>query len=330
MKVLVAVGNYPQWSETYVTTEIDFFVRSGIEVEVWAPNLTTPGAPAQVKVHRGRVGDAARKFSPDVIHCHYLHFARTVDAEIRGLGTPMTVRAHSFDFNVAMADQVAAIARVAQIYVFPHLARLCRSAKVVPLPVAYNSEVYSGPQNKDPRLVLRLSAAKLDKGLETFFSAAKLCPEHQFVLGVCDVSENRLYFDTIQAMNGTLAGGRVRLLRNVPWDEARALTRRAGIYLGTSDSHGHPFGMPISVAESLATGSYVLLRKDIPAAVEYLGGSGGLYDGPEQAAELIRNSTSWDEATWTAVRELAIRRAAVFADWNVLPPVIEDWRAILA
>lgn len=196
--------------------------------------------------------------------------------------------------------------------------------------MAYNSEIYSGPQEKDRKLVLRLSAAKHGKGLKTFFEVSKLCPDHTFVLGVADVSAERRYFEALEELNRSIAGRRVQLLHNVPWDRARALTRKAAIYLGTSDSHGHAFGMPISVAESLATGGYVMLRKDEPAAAEYLGNAGTLYESAAHAAELIQNSTSWDDETWASVHAVAINRAAGFADWSVLSRVIDDWKAMLA
>jgi len=132
----------------------------------------------------------------------------------------------------------------------------------------------------------------------------------------------------LKEMNASINGNRVRLMRNVPWEEAMQLTRQAGIYLGTSDPSGHPFGMPVSIAESLATGSYCLLRKDVPASAEYLGAAGALYGSPEEASAIIRNSVSWTDVLWGAFSGLAVKQATNYADHAVLPRLLEDWKAI--
>lgn len=326
MKLLLAAANYPQLSETYITTEIDFFLRSGLAVEVWSPAVTSPGATEQVRVHRGTLREAVHLFRPDVVHCHYVHFAPGVDAGLSGTDLPLTVRGHSFDFSIERAEKAAAIPRVRKVYLFPHLARRCRSEKIVPLPVAYNTAVYGKTPGKNRKLVLRFAAAKADKGLRDFLLASKHCPDHSFMLGVADVADSPAFFHKLKAMNETV-GGRSKLLHNVIWDRARELTRSAGIYLGTSDPTGHPFGMPVSIAESLATGSLVLLRRDVEASKEYLGEAGMLYGSPEEAAEIIRKSLSWDDARWKAVEDAACERAAAFADLAVLPRMMDDWRS---
>jgi len=189
VRILLTVGNYPQLSETYVDAEIAFFLRSGLQVEVWSPTITTPGMVEQVKVHRGRLADAVKAFSPSVIHCHYIHFAPMVDSWLSGLHVPMTVRGHSFDFNVEVAEKTAALGRVKKVYLFPHLARRCKSKKIVPLPVAYDSTIYQPYHDKDRKLVLRLGAGKADKGLADFMKIAAGAPEHSFVLGVADSAD---------------------------------------------------------------------------------------------------------------------------------------------
>lgn len=328
MKVLLAAYNYPQLSETYISAEIDFFLRSGIEIEVWAPVSNPMGAIEQVKVHRRTLKEAVDTFHPDVVHCHYLHFAPSINSALSGTKIPLTVRGHSFDFSVERAESAAALDHVGKVYLFPHLARLCRSNKIVPLPVAYNSKVYRAFPEKDKKLVLRLVAGKQDKGLRDFCAVSRLCPDHTFTLGISDLSDGSNYSEKMKAINKSV-GGRVELIRNIPWSKAQDLTKLAGIYLGTSDPSGHAFGMPISIAESLSTGSLVFLRRDVPAAHEYLGDAGLYYSSPEEAAELIRSTLAWSDEAWKGVQKAALERAQMFTDEVVLSKIISDWKALM-
>jgi hypothetical protein len=106
---------------------------------------------------------------------------------------------------------------------------------------------------------------------------------------------------------------------------ARCWTEDAGIYLDTSDPRGHQFGMPISIAESLATGSLVLVR-DSREARAYAGQAAIYYSTVEQAAAAVRDSAAYDPKTWPAVQRAATKRAELFRDEYVLPAVLEDWR----
>lgn len=328
MKVLLLLGNYPQLSETYITTEIDFLMRSGISVEVWSPSITTPGVPEQTKVHRGSLKDAVASFGPDITHVHFLFHAGEHSKTLGDMKIPMTVRGHSFDFDRTRAGQVAQIERVKKIYLFPHFARMCSSPKIVPLPVAYNSTRYVPYEKKNRKAVLRTSAGKRNKGLGDFFATAALCPEFSFTLASADVCEDKNYFEELGPLNSRVASGRVSLIRNASWSEAAKLTLEAGIYLDTSDPTGHPFGMPISIAESLVTGSFVLAL-DGPAAREYLGNAGRVYRSPSEAAFFINETLKWDEEKWVDIRKAAIERARSFSDEIVLSRIIADWCSLL-
>ena len=72
LRVLTYCYNYPQLSESYVDTEIDWFTRQRVEIEVVSPE--PPGAPgkAEVPVHRQAPEPIVRTFKPDIIHCHWL------------------------------------------------------------------------------------------------------------------------------------------------------------------------------------------------------------------------------------------------------------------
>ena len=62
---------------------------------------------------------------------------------------------------------------------------------------------------------------------------------------------------------------------------------QAGIYVHTAKppetEYGTPIGMPVSIAEAMATGAHVLVR-DIPELRAYVGDAGATYRDGEEAA----------------------------------------------
>lgn len=327
MRVMIAAGNYPQLSETYISTEVDYFIRAGVQIAVHAPKCFTGKAHQQATVYRGSLRTALGEFKPDVLHSHYMHYTLERLQGLVGVEIPITVRAHSYDFSQEDAAKLQAEDRVRKIYAFPHFAlELSRFSKVTPLPVAYNSEAYPGYMGKDKRLVLRLAAGKSTKGLDDFFSVAELCPEYTFVLGLADMGQDVEFFQQLAARKNR--GGMVRMMRNVPWPEARALTALAGVYLDTSDPAGHRFGMPISIAESMATGSFVLARSAVGLR-EYLNGSGSIYETPQQAAGLLNRMLTWNDDQWQEKISSALGSAAAYRDDVVLRRIHDDWELIV-
>jgi hypothetical protein len=328
VKVLYALANYPQLSESYIEAEIDFALLSGVAVEVWSPNCKNADVPPQVPVHRGTLIDAVLSFKPDVVHVHYLMFARIYDRALGGNIAPMTVRGHSFDFSTSLAADAVSLPRVKKVYLFPHLARKVPHEKVVALPVAYDAGLHIPCSQKRINLVLRLAAGKKGKGLEELFRIARLCPEMEFVLGVADVIGFETYFHTLGTHNLGLPRP-VKLLRDVPLEKAAALTAQAEIYIDTSDPTAHEFGMPISIAEALATGSVVLIRDSMPAR-EYAGDAAFYYQSAEEAAQIVKMIAAWSPEIRLRQRERAIMQAQFYRADVVLPRLIHDWEEIAA
>jgi glycosyltransferase involved in cell wall biosynthesis len=323
MKVLYLLGNYPKVSETYVAAEIRFMVRMGVRIEVFAPSGGCPGARAEVPVHRGRIDQALQAFQPDLVHVHYLvvhHDA--IDVAGRS-GVPATIRGHSFDFSAQAVFGMAGRPWVRRIYLFPHFAdAFSGNNKVMAMPVAYETDLYY-PEDKERRLVLRTAAAKPNKGLSDFIEAASLCTRHRFVLAVDPVEPSFMPVLRDQAAKS----GRIELLENVPNEEAARLTRKAGIYLDTSDPGGHLFGMPISIAESMAAGAYVLVRDSAPARA-YIGDGGRAYQSAQEAAAIINETAAWSDSEWHGISARAVLRARAFSSEAVLPRMLSDWKAI--
>lgn len=329
MRILFAVSNYPQLSESYVDAEIAFLLRRGVKVEIWAPHVAFAGMPELTKVHRGSLMDAVRAFHPDVVHSYYLVFSQNHDQLLAGTSVPMTVRGHSFDFAAASVESVIAIPRVKKVFLYPHFARQCRpSPKIVPLPVAYDSTRYRRSQTKDWKAVFRTAVGKPDKGLLDFFTVAALCREFSFAMAISDAAGDPAYFNKISEANTALAGGRVGLHRNVPREACARMAHEAGIYLNTSDPKGHPFAMPISIAEAMATGAVVLVRES-PAAREYVGSAGRFYSTKQEAAEIIHSTMAWTHDQCRESSDAAVEKAKAFTDDHVLPKLIEEWSSIL-
>ena len=328
MRVLVAVWNYPQLSETYISAEIGFALGRGVDVRVWSTIARHPDHAPQCRVHRGTLAAAIADFAPDVVHFHYLVNAVGHLDEVPP-GIPVTVRGHSFDWSPGLCWRVLTHPSVRRVYLFPHFASLTGDViKTRPLPVAYDSSLHLPRAGKDRRLVVRTAAGLPTKGLDDFFAVARLAPDHRFVLAVARCGGADDYVDELSRRGGK-GPGKVEVLVDVPCRKAAELVAGAGIYLETHDPLGHAFGMPVSMAEAWATGSHVL-TPDVPAARAYAGGTGALYRDPAEAARLVKETLAWGDGRWEGAARAALERARAFRDDAVLPALIADWTDMAA
>lgn len=325
MRVLYVLWNYPQISETYIATEIGFAQKCGVEVHVWTQTSRHDLEP-QCMVHRGTLTEAIAAVGPDLIHIHYLVVAKRHLSEIPQ-GIPVTVRGHSFDWNASVAREIGEQHGVKRLYLFPHfVAAMGGHPKAFALPVAYDTAAHVPAVSKSRKLVLRLSAGLPTKGLDDFLAVANRCPDFKFVLGVSRAGGGDDFLDQLLRLNSYVKD-RVEILVDLHPQMAADLNRRAGIYLDTHDPKGHPFGMPISIAEAMATGSYTMAL-DVPAARAYLADGGVVYRDAEDAAEKIRATASWTDEAWDQMSRKAENRATCFRDDVVLSHLIQDWRSI--
>jgi glycosyltransferase involved in cell wall biosynthesis len=114
---------------------------------------------------------------------------------------------------------------------------------------------------------------------------------------------------------------------------AAALMAEAGIYLHTHGTEA-PIGMPISIAEAMATGCFVIAR-DLPGIADYLGSNGARYDGETveeraaAAAGIIHDTTRWSDdewhRRWMATVDDAYRR---FPNTVVAESMVRAWKAV--
>lgn len=326
MRVLYLLSNYPQYSESYIDAEIHYARSQGVEVGVWSSvsgyGDRLDGVPT---LYGQDPMDAIADFKPDLLHIHYLVTAQQV---LKQLFTPLpiTVRAHSFDWDPSRAFAVAALPAVKAIYAFPHFARqLATSEKIVPLPVAFDGSLYDGPMMEptDPNRVIRLAAGRRMKGLEDFFTVAwSLFPSGSFQMAVSRIRGDEGYVErTVEA--GMRTG--VTVFTDLPRTAAVRMIRVAGIYLDTSDPTGHPFGMPISVAEAFAAGLVVIMR-DSPAAREYGGDVASYYSTLNEAKILVDHALRMSLEQRMELLVRGIERSEMFRSDVVLPRLVEDWK----
>ena len=330
LRVLAAEWHYPQVTESYIEADIQGLLAVGAEVEVWCEDVGAVTYPESVPVHRGSLEAAIEAANPDVVLTHWLISGLDYREIIRASGIPHAIRAHGFDVEPA---DVEALAREPDVVVHlppQYAARWAGHPRVVTNTVGFDPRRYAPTVDKDRRLVARVVAGLLTKDVEVFFETAKRCPHHRFVMGVGRTYGGEFIVDQILEMAAereTPAEVRTDLAP----DEAAALVHSAGIYLHTHGTE-KPFGMPISIAESMATGCFTIVR-DLPGAAGYLGQAGALYRGAtieeraDAAAALVDSTRFWSDEQWHAAAMASVDNAWTrFAADLVAAELVDVWR----
>jgi glycosyltransferase involved in cell wall biosynthesis len=326
--VLYALEKYPQLSQAYIRAEIACARRWGAHVEVWSQGEPPSPYPSAVPVHRGSLAEAIERVSPQVVHVHWLHSACEFRHAVGNAGLPLTVRGHNFDHADERVGVLNADPTVRGIYLFPHFAATLPASldKVRPLPVAFDPALYHPGPRQDRRLVFRAAPSLPAKDLELFLHVAQRLPSRRYVLAVARTPGN--YADTLAEYNRTLANP-VDLRINLSHEEVAAISKQSAIYLHT-DALTEPFGMPVSIAEAMATGNYIVARRS-PACEAFVGDAGSLYDTEDEAEALLRETESWSDERWERARRTAIERAnRHFAGDTALRPLFDDWARFAA
>ncbi len=313
LRILFAEWHYLQLTETYVAALTQAFVALGADVSVWADAEPSVPTPAPLVVHRGALEDAIAEVRPDLVVTNWLNKGIEFRPTTLAAGLPHVVRSHGFDHDPALTHHLLAD-RGVLVHTFPHLIEpeLAGHPRLVAEYTAFDDARYAPATDKDRRMVMRTSAGLFTKDLETFMVAATLCPDHHFLLVI---GHSLLVEERTEALveRARELGSPCEIRLDLLHDEMAELIGRAGIYLHT---HGtdHVLGMPISIAESMATGGYVLAR-DLPGMADYVGAAGVLYDGATveeraaAAAALVRATTAWSDDQWGQVRERSIDQA---------------------
>jgi glycosyltransferase involved in cell wall biosynthesis len=331
LRVLLAEWHFPQLTETYIQSDVVGLCALGVTVEAWSEEeVEVPYEPG-IPVHRGSLAAAVEAFRPDLVLSHWLHVGRDHRATTRALGVPHAVRGHGFDHDEAVIDELCREPGLV-VHLFPHLGAKRAGHPAVSIdPVGFDpARVKPSVDTKDRRLVLRIAAGLLTKDLDVFFHTAARCPDHRFVLVLGHSYQVAERTEVIRARAAELDAP-VDVRVDLPHAEAAALTEQAGVYLHT---HGedHPVGMPVSIAESMATGAYVLAR-DLPGVAGYGRDGVALYRGAtveeraDHAAALINATLAWDEPRWRAAGRAALDVAWVHHPADLVAArLLEVWR----
>jgi hypothetical protein len=330
MRALYILAHFPQGSESYAEAEIAYFLSQGVEILVWSP-MAGYGDTPKVPVRRDALRDVLASFRPDVIHIHHMTTAMYYLDDLPK-GT-VTVRAHSFDWDESRALTVAGHPAVRRLYAFPHFERSLRQTfshlpqmeKVFPLPVAYDPTLHY-PSVKKPMTVLRLSAGLPTKSLEDFIVVGNRIPEARFTLGInLVIFKESVIVDALRVQNQAL-GALVSIRVNLSRKEASEAIRSSDVYMGTYDVSGHPYGMPISIAESMATGAFVTTRWTT-ASQGYVSAPELLYSDVRSAEQIILSAISMQSADRLRISSRSIGKAQQYRSDVVLKPVLEEWRS---
>ena len=335
LRVLYAVWHYPQLSETYIEAEIRSMQRRGVDVEVWSEDDVAVPYAAAAAWHRGTLEAAIERVRPDIVHIHWVNSAVTHAPAATARGIPVTVRGHGFDVTPGMTRALLAQPGIERVYLFGHqIAPLgIADVRIRPLPAAFDTVLFRPASGKDRRLVVRTATALPAKDFALFFELARRMPEYRFVLAACTAYKMETYPAEIRAMADAM-GSPAELHFDLSREATAELVAQAGLYLHTvvaTDAPGFtPIGMPISIAEAMATGAVAIVR-DVPGLADYVGDAGLTYHDIDSAEAAIRATAAWDDAAWQDAARRSIDRAWLnHADDLVLAPLLDDWLALAA
>jgi glycosyltransferase involved in cell wall biosynthesis len=329
MRVLYLVRYADALSESYIRAEAEYAVSRGVEVRFCAQARAVDSYPVNPYIVRydGDLEAAVREFKPDVIHVHWLTLAAEYADPLSKAGLPVTVRGHSFDAFPGNVKHVAAMGCVRKIWLFPHFAKHHQDLKCVePLPVAYNAGFFSpGAEPRERRRVVRAGAGLPGKGLMDFLQVARLCEREgfEFLLALTEATGEMGHVDRMY--KSPYFPKNVEIVKGLSHEQVAFMMQSAGIYLRHFQESSHPWGMPISIAEALASGMYVLAQ-DTYGAADYLGLAGATFTNPQHCASLIVETKKQDDSWWRLQTDAAAITADRYRPEHVLPQVIDYWR----
>jgi glycosyltransferase involved in cell wall biosynthesis len=203
--------------------------------------------------------------------------------------------------------------------------------KLHAVPAAFDTTLFRPCADKDRRLVLRAGAALPSKDMPLFLELAKRLPEFRFVLAAVTCTDVESYVDSLRNIRRQM-NSPCELLFDIQQEELAVLMKQAGIYVHTARppeaEHGTPIGMPISIAEAMATGAHVFVR-DLPELRDYVADAGTAYRNVDHAAEIIAATADWPEKVWKKAWLTSVDRAfSIHADEVALRQIFEDWCSV--
>lgn len=335
IRILYVVWHYPQLSESYIETEIRVFLRLGAQVEIWRQAAPASAYAASIRIHEGDIRQAVGSFDPHVIHVHWLGFALANEGMLAQINRPVTVRLHGFEVTHEALDELLRRPWVSRVYAFPHQTRLIATGdpRVRSVRSVFDTTLFAPENEKDRRMILRTAAALESKDLEMMFELAKSLPDFRVVLAVVTCNERERYAHFLRDYHRD-ERSRVELLFDVQRPDIAQLVKSAGIYVQTArrpgEAYATPIGMPVGIAEAMATGCFVV-APDLPEFAKYLAGTNVLYRDFADAVKQIESTRSWTDRQWRKAWIQSIDLAyARHADEIELADMLNDLRGLSA
>ncbi|MBE7186374.1 MAG: glycosyltransferase, partial [Methylobacterium mesophilicum] len=283
--VLYALDSFPQLSESYINAEIERMKEWGVHIEVWSKDdPKSEGRHVDVKVHRGALVDTIARIKPDIVHTHWTQTALKYKDAAKRNGVPMTARGH-WHFVPKQLERIENEETIVRLFMFPHLAAKYGSvsSKIQPMHSCFHHEWLAPQRRKNRKMIMRTAACKKPKGLHDFVRIASKLPDYRAVMILCSLGPNALYRE-LEEFNRSL-GSPVEMLHDITYEEVAAFAAEAGIYVHTYDPD-ISFGMPVSIAETMAAGCTVIAR-DVLGARDYAGDAGRYYTSEDEAVALV-------------------------------------------
>ena len=327
LRVLYSVWHWPQLTESYVRWEAEYMRRRGVDVLI-CPEVSEVAAwfESELPVTNEPFERALEQFRPHLIHAHWLGHALQFAPLATRHGLPLTVRGHGFEMSAEAVRVLQAEPSVRSLYLHPHWPRhFSDQSKLRSVATGFAPHLYY-PSPKDRRLVFRTAAALPSKDLKLFIDLAAECPEFEFVLAVAPALRCEEYLVELVEYNRSRKNP-VRLLVGLAHEEVARWLRTAGIYLHTIAPESN-IGGPISIAEAMATGCYVLARRLDPLE-KYIGPAGGFYESHAEAVERLRETLRWPAARWSEAERCSVDRAYLrHGEAATFGTILDDWLAI--
>ena len=326
-KILYVVSSYPQLSESYIENELRKMRDWGCVVEVWRSQKPHSPYHSDILIRDGDLREVIKKIKPDQIHIHWLSMAKKILPLIDDLNIPTTIRAHSFDTTEESLRFCTERYFVKKIYCFPHHADNFKHVKLEIQNTVFDTRLFKPHKNKNKRLVVRGGAALPSKSLPFFIHLAKELPEFKFILALIKCFDNDDYINELKRLASDISSP-VEIRINLPKELYAELVSEAGIYLHTVDEKLLNIGMPISISEAMATGSYIVASNYEPMN-SYIGESGKTYNDITEAKNIIKDTKLWSDEKWNIAWKNSVERAfSKHADEIILRPMFFDWTKI--
>jgi glycosyltransferase involved in cell wall biosynthesis len=245
------------------------------------------------------------------------------------------VRLHGFEVSSQTLSNLLGRNWVKKIYAFPHQLKLVNSvdSRIRGVNAAFNTTIFRPHTSKDRKLIVRTAAGLPSKDLPLLFKLAKMLPGYRFVLAIVTCNDRESYIDELRNLHRSMASN-VELMVDVPNEDLAVIVAEAGIYFHTAERPGlenaTPVGMPVSIAEAMATGAYIVAA-DLKEFQDYIGDAGATYRDLADAARLIAETTRWSDTRWHDAWKRSVERAFQYhADSLVLQVMLDDWSTLAA